>query len=479
SKLDSLAWHDRNLTSIPALNLLLPTLNSLSLDISDASFRKAVFPGLCTAIPSLKTLDFVSGVMTTDDSSEIESEIESLLFNYPEGLTKLSLRCCDISNDLLDVIAPWPHLTWLAFRMGSKRNPTALRVPQPFRTLTTLLISCEHLSLVASFSRAVLRTDSDPSSIWSDIFDFLTYTKLEHMSLIESCHDDRCVQHHILSSLALHPLLARPAALADLETLVIHTTITIQDTDIATLARACPRLQFIDLAMCDPPISLYALAYLVGRCHELYNVALCLDVRLDALCAAPLEDDDQVVLRPNMCLTGLHVGTSPIAAAGPLDSPTAPDLMRSIPRFLHMIAPRLVKVMVWIGWPDFGNRFSNWERWIRCLESCQRWCKWIVIDSLGCLPEGWFTWRFWQYRVSRGMCAREVKQFEYRARWLSYMWYCRHSEMLFFSLATCSATEVEVEFHKPTLKSPCPFFEVTSSWMQSTVLHNVVNFIFQ
>ncbi|KAG1852551.1 hypothetical protein F4604DRAFT_1933709 [Suillus subluteus] len=131
-----------------------------------------------------------------------------------------------------------------------------------------------------------------PASIWSDIFDFLTYTKLEHVSLIESCHDDRRVQHHILSSFTLHRLLARPAALADLETLVIHTTITIQDTDIATLARACSHLQFIDLAICNSPISLYALAYLVGRCHELYNVALCLDVRLDALCAAPLEDDD-------------------------------------------------------------------------------------------------------------------------------------------------------------------------------------------
>ncbi|KAG1850355.1 hypothetical protein DFJ58DRAFT_729235 [Suillus subalutaceus] len=238
--------------------------------------------------------------------------------------------------------------------------------------------------------RVVLRTDSDPccfgfpnlekitidahycspASIWSDIFDFLTYTKLEHMSLIESCHDDHCVQHHMLSSFTLHRLLARPAALADLETLVIHTShviaITIQDTDIATLVRACPRLQFIDLAMCNPPISLYALAYLVGRCHELYNVALCLDVRLDALCAAPLEDDDQVVLRPNMCLTSLHVGASPIAAAGPLDSPTAPDLMRSIPRFLHIIPPMLVKVMVLIVWPDFGrnrDRFSNWERW--------------------------------------------------------------------------------------------------------------------
>ncbi|KAG1850353.1 hypothetical protein DFJ58DRAFT_888106 [Suillus subalutaceus] len=390
-KLDSLAWYDRNLTSIPALNLLLPTLNSLSLDISDASFRKAVFPGLCTAIPSLKALDFVSlkaldfvsFPVTADNSSEIKFEIESLLFNYPEGLTKLSLRCCDISNGLLDVIAPWPHLTWLAFRMGSKGIPSALRVPQPFQALNTLLISCEHLSLFGSFLRSVLRTDSNPccfgfpslkkittdahhcspASIWSDIFNFLIYTKLEHMSLIESCHDDH---YHILSSLALHPLLARPAALADLETLVIHTTITIQDTDIATLARACPRLQFIDLAMCNPPISLYALAYLVGRCHELYNVALCLDVRLDALCAAPLEDDDQVVLRPNMCLTSLHVGASPIAAAGPLDSPTAPDLMRSIPRFLHMIAPKLVKVMVLIVWPDFGrnrDRFSNWERW--------------------------------------------------------------------------------------------------------------------
>ncbi|KAG2034080.1 hypothetical protein BDR03DRAFT_1013690 [Suillus americanus] len=143
-KLDSLAWYDKNLTSIPALKLLLPTLNSLSLDISNASFHKAVFPGLHTTIPSLKALDFVSGLVTADNSSEIES----LLFNYPEGLTKLSLRCCDISNSLLDIITPWPHLRWLAIWIGLKRIPTALHVSQPFQALTTLFILCEHLGLL-------------------------------------------------------------------------------------------------------------------------------------------------------------------------------------------------------------------------------------------------------------------------------------------------------------------------------------------
>ncbi|KAG2357804.1 hypothetical protein BDR07DRAFT_1419260 [Suillus spraguei] len=378
-KLSSLAWYDGIPTSIPTLNLLLPTLHTLTLDISDSSFRKAILPGLPTAVQSLKSLDLVLSLKSPDSFSEIESEIESLLLNYSEGLTKLSLRCCYISNVLLDVIASWSRLRWLALWVGSERIPTALHVPQPFQALTTLFISCERLSLLTFFLRAVRRMDSDSccfgfpnlkkivieahqcdsASIWSDILTFLTHVELEHISI-----EGRYGQCDIPSSFALHPFFARPAALADLEILIIHTlhpiTVTVSDTDIFMLARACPHLRHIDLATSGSPISLCALAYLVRRCHKLYRVAFPVDVRFETLCMAPLEDDDQVGLQPNMCLTHLSIWSSPIADLGPLGPPTAPDLMRSIPQVLHMIAPRLAGVTKLrnIGW-----RYDHWRRW--------------------------------------------------------------------------------------------------------------------
>jgi hypothetical protein len=143
-----------------------------------------------------------------------------------------------------------------------------------------------------------------------------------------------------------------PIALAGLKTLVLSpasaSTVAFSDTDIVTLARTCPYLTIFDLGACNTPISLYALRFLVGSCHELCKVSVCIDAGLDTLGRTLPRNDvdnDQVSLQPNTRLLELHVGGSPIACVGPLHTSTAPDLMRSIPRFLHMMAPRVECVM--------------------------------------------------------------------------------------------------------------------------------------
>ncbi|KAG1725258.1 uncharacterized protein EDB91DRAFT_1254845 [Suillus paluster] len=94
-----LTWCDTRLTSVPALSLLLPTLETLSIDLASTPFRKANIPDLHTAAPRLNALEF-SGYLEPTNLSEIES----LLFRYPRGLTELSFRWCDISSNPLHLI---------------------------------------------------------------------------------------------------------------------------------------------------------------------------------------------------------------------------------------------------------------------------------------------------------------------------------------------------------------------------------------
>lgn len=121
----------------------------------------------------------------------------------------------------------------------------------------------------------------------------------------------------------------------------------------------------------NTPVSLGALGHIVRRCRELCEVLLCVDARLDAPGTAPLDDDEQVRLQPNRRLMKLDIGESPIACAGPLDPPTAPDLMMSILRFLHMIAPRLAELEISLGlyfeWThqtemETRNDMERWEK---------------------------------------------------------------------------------------------------------------------
>ncbi|KAG1756655.1 uncharacterized protein EDB91DRAFT_1241700 [Suillus paluster] len=360
-KLRSLAWHDERLASIQVLTFLLPTVETPSISISDIRFRKTIIPGLRTAAPRLKALEF-EGITPWD----YPSEIESLLLSYPEILAELSFLCCDISSSLLRAIALWPRLRWLSVQLGFKSIPTApLHVSQSFQALAHLHISCQDLNIFISFLCAfrMLGMDSDtfgcpnlntihintnrcsPASSWSELLTVLTRTKLEHIIISERCHD-HAQPCPAPSSFDFYPLLAHPTALADLKTLVLSpghsSSIALTGADIITLARAWSCLNILDLGLRNTPVSLYALGILVRRCRELREVSLCVNVGLDALGATPLNDDDnQLGSQPNMRLIKLDVGESPIACAGPLHPLTAPDLMRSIPRFLHAMAPRL------------------------------------------------------------------------------------------------------------------------------------------
>ncbi|KAG0699540.1 hypothetical protein DFH29DRAFT_41790 [Suillus ampliporus] len=312
-KLRSLKWHDWRLTSIPTLNLFLPTLETLSLDVSNTPFCKAIISELYTAAPHLKALEFVGKVITIRDGL---SEIESLLFSYPEGLTELSIPCCHISSGLLNVIAAWPRLQWLTFHLSFKSIPTVpCHVSQAFQALTHLHISCKDLRLFISFLHAfrILRMDSDtcsfgypnlktiqinargcsPASIWSELLSLLTRTKLEHIILTEKCYCYNVKSRTAPPSFDFHTLLAHPTALADLKTLVLspdHTSsIALTDTDILMLARTCPYLVVLDLGVRNTPVSLCALGILVRRCHELREVMLCVDAPLGALAAMALK----------------------------------------------------------------------------------------------------------------------------------------------------------------------------------------------
>jgi len=211
----------------------------------------------------------------------------------------------------------------------------------------TYFFQCPNLKTVQ-----ILAREWNTTNTWFELFRSLAYRRLEHLILEEFClwtgKHYRCTP----ASFDLHPLLVHPITLTGLKTLILSpasaSTVAFSDTDIVTLARTCPYLTIFDLGACNTPISLYALRFLVGSCHELCRVSVCIDVRLDTLGRTLPRNDvdnDQVSLQPNTRLLELHVGGSPIACVGPLHTSTAPDLMRSIPRFLHMMAPRVECVM--------------------------------------------------------------------------------------------------------------------------------------
>ncbi|KAG1748476.1 uncharacterized protein EDB91DRAFT_1114259 [Suillus paluster] len=367
-KLHSLTWYDERLASIPALTLLLPTIETLSISIADTQFREAIIPRLHTAAPRLKALELECFSAITD---YYPTEIESLLLSYTDGLTEFSFQCCEISSTLLHIIALWPRLRWLGFSLGSTSIPTVpLHVSQPFQTLVHLHISCQHLDHFMSFLRALqmLRMDSDGSSSWSELLSVLARIKLQHIILTDKCHD--LGEQSCPTSFEFRPLLAHPTAFADLKTLILFpdfrsSSIALTDSDILTLARTCPNLNVLELGLRNTPVSLYTLSILAGRCRELREVSLCVDARLDALGAIPLINDNdkrEVDLQPNTHLIKLDIGESPIACVGPLHPPTAPDLMRSIPRFLHAMAPRVERIWWTLGTGQFQEMYAKrWE----------------------------------------------------------------------------------------------------------------------
>ncbi|KAG2031889.1 hypothetical protein BDR03DRAFT_971475 [Suillus americanus] len=374
--LRSIAWRNCSLTCIPVFNLLLPTVEILSIDLS-SSFRKAIIPALPTSAPRLKSLELKGSLFMTDKNP---SEIESLFMSYPGGLTELSLTCHwhDVPSTVLNVIAPWPSLRFLTLKLGFESIPTTpLRIPKPFAALTHLHISSDdNLVLFISFllTFRILNFDSSKTTTvnlktiqfiaegssaantWSQLLTSLTHTnaKLEHIILVEKSS----YEHHPHASFDFRLLLAHQS-LTRLNILVLSpsrtSSITLTDADIITLARTCPHLHILDLGLRNTPVSLHALNILVRRCRELRQVSLCVDARADAL--GDGENEDEVGLQPNARLTSLEVGKSPVAYVGPLRS--SPELMESIPRFLHAMAPRLKSVTD--GIRSHGIRENPWE----------------------------------------------------------------------------------------------------------------------
>ncbi|KAG1731580.1 hypothetical protein EDB19DRAFT_1912482 [Suillus lakei] len=305
-KLRSLAWSESRLASILALRLLLPTIETISLNVSNTRFTKAIVPDLRTAPRASKLLSLWAR----------------------SGLTELSLKCCAISNRSLGVIAGWPHLKWLTFRLGFNNQSIYPHLISFLRTFRMLLVDSGPRSFKYPNIKTLLVKGElcSLASIWSELVSLLTHTKLEHMTLAEP--DTYSLRPgHPPIFFELRPLLAHPTALTDIRTLVISTrrsmSIPLTDADILALARTCPHLNIPTKGCATPP----------------YPYA-----RLDALAVASLNIDDQVSLQPNIRLVGLCVGESPISCVGPLRPPTAPDPMWSIPRFLYTMAPQLVGV---------------------------------------------------------------------------------------------------------------------------------------
>ncbi|KAG1868873.1 hypothetical protein C8R48DRAFT_701657, partial [Suillus tomentosus] len=331
-------------------------------------------------------------------TERIISELESFLSSYSEGLTKLSIRFFhkDIPNVLLEAIAVWPRLQYLTLHIGFNSMP--LRAPQPFQALTHLHMSCANLSFFSSLLHSISETDSGtsgfpnlekiytialncgPTGIWSELLTILTRTGLGHISIIEKCSNSEpepCSTGPTFFE--LRPFLARRTTLVNIKTLLIfpahYGAIILTDADVHTLARACPHLYSVSLGNHNSPVSLGALGYIVRRCRELCEISLRVDARLDALGTILLDDDEQMYLQPNRRLRMLAIEGSPIACVGPLNPPTAPDLMMSIPRFLHMIAPRLAKLEISLesrlGWTR--RRYSLRE--MKKMDDIQRWKK--------------------------------------------------------------------------------------------------------
>lgn len=409
-QLRSLGWHDPRIETIPALNLLLPTVHTLALDITNDEFRKAVFQNLRTTSLRLKSLEFINVAMV--HTALVVSELESFLSSYSESLTELSIRFFrqGIPNVLLEAIAVWPRLQYLTLNIGFNSMP--LRAPQPFQALTHLHMSCENLRLFSSLLHSIFGTDSGTSGclnlkkidniahrcgpnatgIWSELFTILTRTKLEHISIIERCSNSDSPKPCYTgpTSFELRPFLASRTTLVNIKTLLIfpahYGTISLTDADVHTLARACPHLYSVGLGNYNSPVSLGALGYIVRRCRELCEISLRVDARLDALGTIPLDDDEQMYLQPNICLRRLAIRGSPIACVGPLNPPTAPDLMMSIPRFLHMIAPRLAQLEIFL---ESHLRWTHRKynlREMKKTDDTERWKK--VEDVLSELAQG-------------------------------------------------------------------------------------------
>ncbi|KAG1760789.1 hypothetical protein EV702DRAFT_1053350 [Suillus placidus] len=151
-------------------------------------------------------------------------------------------------------------------------------------------------------------------------------------------------------------------------------SIILTDTDVYTLARACPHLNSINLGNHNTPVSLGALGYMCDAVvsYERSRYAWMHDSMRSA---------QHLWTTTNKRLMKLDIGELPIACAGPLDLPTAPDLMMSIPRFLHTIAPRLAKLEISLG------LFFEWTRQTKMetRNDIERWEK--VEDALSELAQ--------------------------------------------------------------------------------------------
>ncbi|KAG1722378.1 uncharacterized protein EDB91DRAFT_1273806 [Suillus paluster] len=316
-RLHELAWFDMHLTSIPALSLLLPTLETLYIGVSSPPFHKAIIPHLHTAAPRLKALEFMGLNTICNDPSDMKSLIPS----YSGGLIEMSFGGCNISSNLLHVIATWPRLRWLTMVLDSKSIPTVpFNVPQPFPALHHLHILYEDLRISESFLCAPISKKTDRCMQMQPrqrlaFLSILTCAKLEHIILAQTCVQSVWFCHRT-SSIELHPLLMRPTSLADLKTLIISGAhaipIVLNDTNILMLARTCPYLEILDLRARNMPVSLYTLDTLVRSCHELRRVSIRVDMGLKALRAMPpINDNDQAGLQPNSALIKLDVGSRP------------------------------------------------------------------------------------------------------------------------------------------------------------------------
>ncbi|KAG2367824.1 hypothetical protein BDR07DRAFT_1457659 [Suillus spraguei] len=195
--------------------LVLASLRGPLLDLS-SSFRKAIIPALPTSATRLKALEIKGSLFMTDKNP---SEIESLLIDYPDGLTELSLTCHwrDVPSTVLNIIAPWPSLRSLTLKLGLKKV-------------------------------------SSPASTWSLFLTSLAHTnaKLEHIILLKKSD----YEYLSPSSFDFYPLLAHQS-LTRLDTLVLSpdrtTSITLTDADILTLATTCPHLHILAWGCRIPP----------------------------------------------------------------------------------------------------------------------------------------------------------------------------------------------------------------------------------
>ncbi|KAG1722105.1 hypothetical protein EDB19DRAFT_1835182 [Suillus lakei] len=372
-KLHSLIWSESRLAFIPALRFLLPTLEVLSLCVSDAQVTKVVVPDLRTAAPRLGALEFVGLVGATGNASEIEL----LLLSYPEGLTELSLKCCNISKLFVSFLR--------AFRMLSADSGTG---SFDYLNLKTLLVNGDGPS---------------PAIVWSQLVSILTHTKLEHMILVESWHY-YLRRGYLSSSLELHPLLAHPTALTNIKTVVISTgdriCIALTNAHILVLACTCPHLNILMIGV-STPVSLYALGFLVGHCP--------------ALAAASLNIDDQAGLQPNTRLRGFEPANA--SAHHWLRLTTQSNILPKVDnRIVSMIRvanqtcnficskssfsnelPTSPFIEV-LGLPEDaqylvegldGNVPPPHESWIEILELCYRMDDDVQSENLSDVPEKW------------------------------------------------------------------------------------------